>query len=97
MNENGTSACSYLMKPDHQSTERERNASGEENAVMRRVQSESNSVQTLFRLLEFRLKHADDCVAVYQTTIDKKLSDVTNRESDQIKTCKSANLYPPEK
>ena len=47
--------------------------------------------------LESRIRHADDCVAVYQKTIDKKVSDLTTRESEQIKACQSEDLYPPDK
>lgn len=42
-----------------------------------------------------RLDHVDDCLKVYLSTIDKKLSDQTQREVGQIKTCQSDDLYPP--
>jgi hypothetical protein len=47
--------------------------------------------------LKSRLQHADECVAFYKKTIDEKVSDLTNRESEQIKACKAIDLYPPEK
>jgi len=81
--------------------------------------------------LRAKVSHADECVAVYSKTIDKKRAttlhrsvygsflrgirnglcrlwlpwrraqalavDVTNREAEQIKACKSMGLYPPEK
>jgi len=42
-----------------------------------------------------RLDHVDDCLKVYLSTIDKKLSDQTQREAGQIKACQSDELYPP--
>ena len=47
--------------------------------------------------LEAQLKHVDDCTKAYQTTIDKKVSDLTTRESDTIKACKALDLYPFQK
>lgn len=47
--------------------------------------------------LRARLDHADECTAVYRKTIDQKTSDLTMRESEQIKACQSAGLYPPGK
>lgn len=47
--------------------------------------------------LQARVLHADDCLVVYTGTIDKKVADLTTRESDQIKACKSIDLYPPQK
>jgi hypothetical protein len=47
--------------------------------------------------LESRLKHADECVAVYKKTIDEKVADLTTRESEQIKACMALGLYPPDK
>ena len=54
-------------------------------------------IEKTIPVLKSRLIHADDCLAMYQNTIDKKTSDLTTRESDQIKACKSIDLYPPEK
>jgi predicted nucleic acid-binding Zn-ribbon protein len=54
-------------------------------------------IMTKLPLLKSRLEHADDCVAVYNKTIDEKVSDITTRESEQIKACKSLDLYPPNK
>jgi len=47
--------------------------------------------------LETRFLHADECAAVYKKTIDEKVSELTTRESEQIKACQSAGLYPPDK
>jgi hypothetical protein len=49
------------------------------------------------KALQFKLDHADDCAAIYQKTIDEKAADTTTRESEQIKACRSADLYPPRK
>jgi hypothetical protein len=48
-------------------------------------------------LLKLRLGLADDCLKVYQRTIDKKVSDQTTRDVEQIKACQTLNLYPPPK
>jgi hypothetical protein len=49
------------------------------------------------KTLEIRLVHVDSCVATYHKTIDKKGSDLTVRESEQVKTCQSLDLYPPQR
>jgi hypothetical protein len=43
----------------------------------------------------FRLDNSDGCVKTYQDTIDKKLSDQTTREVQNIKLCQASQLYPP--
>jgi hypothetical protein len=43
-----------------------------------------------------RLDHVDDCLKTYHNTIDKKVSDQTTREVDQIKACREEHLYPPQ-
>ena len=45
---------------------------------------------------DIQLRDVDKCVAVYHATIDKKVSDQTTREVDEIKMCKAEDLYPPE-
>lgn len=47
--------------------------------------------------LKAQLDHVDDCLKVYLSTIDKKLSDQTQREVGEIKACQSEYLYPPRK
>lgn len=44
-----------------------------------------------------RVARADECVQVYAVTIDKKTSDLTQREVDAVGGCKSLSLYPPPK
>ena len=48
-------------------------------------------------ILKLRMEYADQCLAIYTTTIDKKASDLTTRETEQLQACRSANLYPPPK
>ena len=48
-------------------------------------------------LLKTRLDYADTCAKVYRTTGNKKVSDVTVIETEQIKECRSLNQYPPER
>src|SRR5260370_39617721 len=45
--------------------------------------------------IEVPLNDADDCLKIYQTTIDKNQSDQTTREVGQIKACQAEDLYPP--
>lgn len=47
------------------------------------------------RLLQLRMDTADGCALLYRNTIDKKTSDLTTREADLIKGCKSIENYPP--
>ena len=35
------------------------------------------------------------CAAVYEATIDKKMSDLTVREEEQVRACRTLGLYPP--
>jgi Skp family chaperone for outer membrane proteins len=35
------------------------------------------------------------CSAVYQSTADKKIGDLTVREEQQVRTCQALGLYPP--
>ncbi len=64
---------------------------------MRAIAKAHDQIAEELPTLGSRLKRADDCVAVYKKTIDEKVSDLTNRESEQIKACKAIDLYPPEK
>jgi hypothetical protein len=45
--------------------------------------------------LELKLKIVDACAAVYQKTIDEKAADITTREAELIKECRSLDSYPP--
>lgn len=47
--------------------------------------------------LEKQLLNVDLCVTVYRQTIDKRISDLTTRESDLVNSCKALDLYPPER
>jgi len=44
---------------------------------------------------EAALDDVDKCVRFYRSTIDKKQSDLTQREAGQIKSCQEEDLYPP--
>lgn len=41
-----------------------------------------------------QLEHVDDCTALFHRTIDKKTSDLTVRETTQLKECTAMDLYP---
>jgi hypothetical protein len=43
----------------------------------------------------YRLKHVDECLRTYRETIDRKPAALTPEESEQIKQCQAAELYPP--
>jgi hypothetical protein len=53
------------------------------------------AVEHQITLLRVRMNTADQCARVYRETIAKKQSDLTTRESDQIKACQSLEMYPP--
>lgn len=46
-------------------------------------------------IAEAQLGDVDKCVGTYKTTIDKKQSDLTQRELGQIELCKEEKFYPP--
>jgi hypothetical protein len=54
----------------------------------------SNRETKALNLSFARLQHADDCAKVYKGTVDKKVSDLTTRETDMMKACKSIGSYP---
>jgi hypothetical protein len=56
-----------------------------------------NSGVEELEVLGLRLKHVDDCTSVYHNTIDLKVSDLTGRQTESVKACRSLGLYPPEK
>jgi hypothetical protein len=41
-----------------------------------------------------RIDNADTCKAAYDSTIDKKLVEMTNRENQQVAHCKALLMYP---
>ena len=49
------------------------------------------------KLLKQRLDYVDGCLKVYRVTIDMKPSDLTIRQTEQVKECRSLDLYPPSK
>jgi hypothetical protein len=53
------------------------------------------AVEPRITLLRVRMNTADRCARVYRDTIDKKQSDLTTREADEIRACQSLDLYPP--
>jgi hypothetical protein len=54
-------------------------------------------ITATLEVLKPRLDYADTCAKVYRITIDTKQSDVTVRQIEQMKACRSLELYPPEK
>jgi hypothetical protein len=58
---------------------------------------ELGPIRELVDRLSAQLKNVDDCAKLYPATIDKKVSDLTTRETDAIKMCKALDLYPPPK
>ncbi len=53
----------------------------------------SSFVQNLKRKMDV----TDPCLKLYHETIDKKIVELTTRESDQIQACKALDMYPPSK
>jgi hypothetical protein len=58
---------------------------------------QKNTVLADIDRLKERLELVDPCLRLYRTTIDKKVSDLTTRETEQIPACRSLDLYPPRK
>ena len=46
-------------------------------------------------LLQRQLEAVDKCVSLYRTTIDRKTSDLTVRQTELVNTCQLLDLYPP--
>jgi hypothetical protein len=66
-------------------------------ARARRLAAEAKkarSEQTAKEVAE-RQKVRLSCAAIYQSTIDKKVRDLTVREEEQVRTCQALDLYPP--
>jgi TonB family protein len=79
---------------------RGKSASDQEKALlaeMRRLGDEHHAVVSQLDGLTFRMEHADDCLKIFNETIDKKMSDMTTRDTEGAQMCRSANLYPPPK
>ena len=47
--------------------------------------------------LNRKVDATDPCLKLYHDTIDKKIVDLTTRESEQVQACKALDLYPPSK
>jgi hypothetical protein len=56
-----------------------------------------NQAQEVVNKRKLQLEHVDECVGIYGATVDKKMSDLTVRETEQVKACKSLDVYPPTK
>ena len=56
-----------------------------------------NQAQEVVNKRKLQLEHVDECVGIYGATVDKKMSDLTVRETEQVKACQSLDLYPPTK
>ena len=70
----------------------------ESNPLRReRLNNKITEIHDGLEVLQIRFNHVDDCLGLYTTTIDKKTSDLTTREIDGIKACKTVDLYPPAK
>jgi flagellar biosynthesis GTPase FlhF len=48
------------------------------------------------RAAEERRKIRAACSAIYQSTADKKISNLTVKEEQQVRTCQALGLYPPQ-
>jgi hypothetical protein len=67
---------------------------GEKEVIMATAEMQLHSCEAS-ELLVTQLEHVDSCVTIYHKTIDKRASDLTVRESEQVKACQSLDLYPP--
>jgi hypothetical protein len=53
--------------------------------------------ETDLQLAKLRLSSVDKCLSVYRSTYDKKYSDITPRDTEQMAGCKQLDQYPPKK
>ena len=60
-------------------------------------QNHIEDFEKVLPMLQARVLHVDACVVVYNQTVDLKVSDLTTRNTDQLKAFKSMDLYPPSK
>lgn len=65
------------------------------NYETRKARFVMEKIGEMLAQLKTQLDDVDDCLKVYRTTIDKKVSDQTQREVGQIKVCQAEHLYPP--
>jgi hypothetical protein len=61
-----------------------------EAARLAQIQAEESA-----RAAEERRKIRAACSAIYQSSIDKKVRDLTVREEQQVRACQASDLYPP--
>ena len=43
-----------------------------------------------------RFPRPPGCAGIYKTTADKKVSDLTVKEAQQVQACQALGLYPPQ-
>jgi hypothetical protein len=60
-------------------------------AKFARIQAEENA-----RAAEERRKVREACAAVYNTTADMKIKDLTVKQEQQVRACQALGLYPPQ-
>jgi TonB family protein len=63
----------------------------------RQLGNQLNAANPAVDLLRVRMENADACAAIYPRTIDRKVSDLTTRETETVKACQTIGLYPPQK
>ena len=68
----------------------------EEDELLAEADKVTAEKKAIMDLWTTRWEYADTCAKVYRTTGNKKVSDVTVIETEQIKECRSLDLYPPQ-
>ncbi len=64
------------------------------DACHERIKPIMDEIEAQEALVSAQLAKVDECKKTYRTTIDKKTSDLTVRESTAVKTCQALDLYP---
>jgi len=67
-------------------------------AQRRKKKQEEREAEQSARIAENeaeRTRLRNKCAQIYDKTADKKISDLTVRESQQVQACQAAGLYPP--
>ena len=86
-----------LMADAERLSDQYKDAVAEMKSLKEKLEAYKTEREQNVTLLKQRVEHVDGCVKVFQVTIDMKPSDLTIRQTEQVKECRSLDLYPPQK
>jgi hypothetical protein len=94
VSEKGKDDEGWVSKELVELTPESRKIKTQHDAVEKRIKAERDAAEAE-QQKRMKAKLREACGSVYKNTIDKKINDLTVRESDEIKTCRALGLYPP--